>query len=148
MEFAEDTLSDGVSRPVSAGMRQYLRVRRRPALPPLGIPPIYRVKNPFGFMELQDVQELANFFERRVTAYQVASDRGRYFRRRVLRAFVHMALAASTARAAACLDSFGSPSSRVSTCPAVMAPSSKSVFPIDHSASAAPAAMDAVQPLA
>ena len=27
---------------------------------------------PFGFMELQDVQELANFFERRVSAYQVA----------------------------------------------------------------------------
>jgi ribonucleoside-diphosphate reductase beta chain len=26
----------------------------------------------FGFMELQDVQELTNFFERRVSAYQVA----------------------------------------------------------------------------
>ena len=29
-------------------------------------------KNPFAFMDLQDVQELANFFERRVSAYQVA----------------------------------------------------------------------------
>jgi ribonucleoside-diphosphate reductase beta chain len=29
------------------------------------------VKNPFGFMELQDTQELTNFFERRVSAYQV-----------------------------------------------------------------------------
>jgi len=29
------------------------------------------VKNPFGFMELQDVQELTNFFERTVVAYQV-----------------------------------------------------------------------------
>jgi ribonucleoside-diphosphate reductase beta chain len=29
-------------------------------------------KNPFSFMDLQDVQELANFFERRVSAYQVA----------------------------------------------------------------------------
>ena len=28
-------------------------------------------KNPFGFMELQDVQELSNFFERTVSAYQV-----------------------------------------------------------------------------
>ena len=28
-------------------------------------------RNPFGFMELQDVQELTNFFERRVSAYQV-----------------------------------------------------------------------------
>ena len=36
----------------------------------LGIPPVYGSKNPFNFMELQDVQELANFFERRVSAYQ------------------------------------------------------------------------------
>ena len=33
---------------------------------------IFGSKNPFGFMELQDVQELTNFFERRVSAYQVA----------------------------------------------------------------------------
>ena len=26
--------------------------------------------NPFAFLDLQDVQELANFFERRVSAYQ------------------------------------------------------------------------------
>jgi ribonucleoside-diphosphate reductase beta chain len=38
----------------------------------LGMQPIFGSKNPFGFMELQDVQELANFFERRVSAYQVA----------------------------------------------------------------------------
>ena len=31
----------------------------------------YGAKNPFSFMDLQDVQELANFFERRVSAYQV-----------------------------------------------------------------------------
>jgi ribonucleoside-diphosphate reductase beta chain len=31
----------------------------------------YGSKNPFSFMDLQDVQELANFFERRVSAYQV-----------------------------------------------------------------------------
>ena len=36
----------------------------------LGIKPVYGSKNPFNFMELQDVQELANFFERRVSAYQ------------------------------------------------------------------------------
>jgi ribonucleoside-diphosphate reductase beta chain len=29
------------------------------------------VRNPLPFMELQDVQELTNFFERRVSAYQV-----------------------------------------------------------------------------
>ena len=38
----------------------------------LRLPPRYGAKNPFPFMELQDVQELTNFFERRVSAYQVA----------------------------------------------------------------------------
>jgi ribonucleoside-diphosphate reductase beta chain len=33
---------------------------------------MYGSHNPFAFMELQDVQELSNFFERRVSAYQVA----------------------------------------------------------------------------
>jgi ribonucleoside-diphosphate reductase alpha chain len=37
----------------------------------LGMPKRYGAKNPLDFMELQDVQELANFFERRVSAYQV-----------------------------------------------------------------------------
>jgi ribonucleoside-diphosphate reductase beta chain len=31
----------------------------------------YGSKNPFGFLDLQDVQELSNFFERRVSAYQL-----------------------------------------------------------------------------
>ena len=38
----------------------------------LGLAPLYCSKNPFQFMELQDVQEVTNFFERRVSAYQVA----------------------------------------------------------------------------
>jgi ribonucleoside-diphosphate reductase beta chain len=33
--------------------------------------PEWGSRNPFPFMELQDVQELANFFERRVSAYQI-----------------------------------------------------------------------------
>ncbi len=37
----------------------------------LGIEPLYGSANPFGFLELQDVQELSNFFERRVSAYQL-----------------------------------------------------------------------------
>ena len=36
----------------------------------LGLPKQYGSKNPFGFLELQDVQELTNFFERTVSAYQ------------------------------------------------------------------------------
>ncbi len=38
----------------------------------LGISPVFGAKNPFEFMELQDVQELTGFFERRVSAYQVS----------------------------------------------------------------------------
>ena len=38
----------------------------------LGLQKVYGAKNPFSFMDLQDVQELANFFERRVSAYQGA----------------------------------------------------------------------------
>ena len=37
----------------------------------LGLAKHFGSKNPFGFMELQDVQELSNFFERTVSAYQV-----------------------------------------------------------------------------
>jgi ribonucleoside-diphosphate reductase beta chain len=36
----------------------------------LDIAPVFGSRNPFAFMELQDMQELANFFERRVSAYQ------------------------------------------------------------------------------
>jgi ribonucleoside-diphosphate reductase beta chain len=31
----------------------------------------YGTRNPFSFLALQDVQEVTNFFERRVSAYQV-----------------------------------------------------------------------------
>jgi ribonucleoside-diphosphate reductase beta chain len=37
----------------------------------LRLPARYGTRNPFAFMDLQHVQELANFFERRVSAYQV-----------------------------------------------------------------------------
>lgn len=50
----------------------YLRSRPDRRLAALGLAPEYGAKNPFAFMELQDVQELSNFFERRVSAYQVA----------------------------------------------------------------------------
>lgn len=54
-----------------ADMRSYLEHVADRRLQVLGIEPIYGSKNPFAFMELQDVQELSNFFERRVSAYQV-----------------------------------------------------------------------------
>jgi len=68
--FAEDVLSQGVSGISIASMRQYLQYMADRRLTALGIEPIFGSKNPFDFMELQDVQELTNFFERRVSAYQ------------------------------------------------------------------------------
>ena len=51
--------------------RQYLQYVADQRLVRLGLDPVYGSKNPFGFMELQDVQELTNFFERTVVAYQM-----------------------------------------------------------------------------
>jgi ribonucleoside-diphosphate reductase beta chain len=72
MAFAEDVLSLGVSGLSGKDMLEYLRYVADRRLEALGITPVFMSKNPFGFMELQDVQELTNFFERRVSAYQVA----------------------------------------------------------------------------
>ncbi|MEK7858670.1 MAG: ribonucleotide-diphosphate reductase subunit beta [Elusimicrobiota bacterium] len=70
MAFAEDVLSMGVAGMSPRDMRQYLEFVADQRLKALGIGWMFEAKNPFGFMELQDVQELANFFERRVSAYQ------------------------------------------------------------------------------
>ena len=71
MQFAEDLLSGGVAGLSPADMRTYLECVADQRLRQLGFAPRYGARNPFPFMELQDVQELANFFERRVSAYQV-----------------------------------------------------------------------------
>ena len=52
-------------------MREYLEYCADQRLATLGLPKRYGAQNPFAFMDLQDVQELTNFFERRVSAYQV-----------------------------------------------------------------------------
>jgi ribonucleoside-diphosphate reductase beta chain len=71
-KFAEDLLVQGVAGMSLADMRSYLEHVADRRLAALGLEPEFNSKNPFGFMELQDVQELSNFFERRVSAYQVA----------------------------------------------------------------------------
>lgn len=71
MSFAEDVLEFGVAGMSVQDMRQYLEFVADQRLESLRIAPRYNVKNPFQFMELQDMQELANFFERRVSAYQM-----------------------------------------------------------------------------
>jgi ribonucleoside-diphosphate reductase beta chain len=72
MAFAEDVLSLGVGGHSTSDMLQYLEYVADRRLEALGISPVFGAQNPFGSMELQDVQELTNFFERRVSAYQVA----------------------------------------------------------------------------
>jgi ribonucleoside-diphosphate reductase beta chain len=71
MSFAEDVLGFGIAGLSEKDMRSYLEYVADQRLVTLGIAPVYMSKNPFDFMELQDVQELTNFFERRVSAYQV-----------------------------------------------------------------------------
>lgn len=71
VQFAEDLLGQGVSGMSIADMREYLQHVADRRLGQLGLDPIYGSRNPFTFMELQDVQELSNFFERRVSAYQI-----------------------------------------------------------------------------
>ena len=71
-QFADDLLSGGVAGLSIRDMRQYLGYVADSRLMRLGINPVFHCKNPFAFMDLQDVQELTNFFERRVSAYQVA----------------------------------------------------------------------------
>ena len=70
MTFAEDLVSNGIAGLSLNDMRQYLEFIADQRLANLNIAPRYNAKNPFSFMELQDMQELANFFERRVSAYQ------------------------------------------------------------------------------
>ncbi len=69
--FAHDTLSGGVAGLSIKDMRQYLEYCADQRMVQLGMPRHFGSSNPFPFMDLQDVQELTNFFERRVSAYQV-----------------------------------------------------------------------------
>ena len=71
VQFAEDVLSGGVAGISTRDMRQYLQHCADNHFAKLGMAKQYHVRNPLPFMELQDVQELTNFFERRVSAYQV-----------------------------------------------------------------------------
>ncbi len=71
-QFAADVLAQGVAGLSLRDMRRYLEYVADQRLLQLGLKPRFGASNPFPFMTLQDVQELTNFFERRVSAYQLA----------------------------------------------------------------------------
>ncbi len=72
LQFSQDLLEGGVAGLSTGDMREYLQYVADQRLDRLGMKKIFGSRNPFDFMDLQDVQELTNFFERRVSAYQVA----------------------------------------------------------------------------
>lgn len=69
-QFADDLLQFGVTGMSPKDMRTYLEYLADQRLDQLGYKPQYGSQNPFPFIALQDMPELANFFERRVSAYQ------------------------------------------------------------------------------
>ncbi len=71
MLFSKEILDQGIAGLSGRDMKTYLEYIADLRFERLGMDKVYNVKNPFDFMELQDTQELANFFERRVSAYQV-----------------------------------------------------------------------------
>jgi ribonucleoside-diphosphate reductase beta chain len=71
-QFAEDLLEGGVAGLTVKEVREYLEYVADQRLANLDLPKHFGTRNPLTFMELQDVQELSNFFERRVSSYQVA----------------------------------------------------------------------------
>ncbi|MET9858428.1 ribonucleotide-diphosphate reductase subunit beta [Streptomyces smyrnaeus] len=72
LQFARDLCGEGLPGMNTESMRQYLQAVADQRLRRLGFAERYGASNPFSFMELQNVQELTNFFERRASAYQVA----------------------------------------------------------------------------
>jgi ribonucleoside-diphosphate reductase beta chain len=69
--FAADMLAENIPGLPLSDMRRYLEYTADRRLEQLGYSASYGVRNPLDFMLLQDVQELTNFFERRVSAYSV-----------------------------------------------------------------------------
>jgi ribonucleoside-diphosphate reductase beta chain len=68
--FAQDVLELGVAGMSAKDMKSYLEFIADQRLLSLGLNKIFKSQNPFNFLELQNVQELTNFFERRVSSYQ------------------------------------------------------------------------------
>ncbi len=72
-QFAEDLLGRGVVGLSAGDVRRYLEYCADQRLTTLGLPKLYGTRNPLTFMDLQDVQEVANFFERHCRPIRSAS---------------------------------------------------------------------------
>lgn len=72
-QFAKDVLDVGVAGMNSKDMLEYLQYLGNQRLTRLGLSKAYTANNPFHFMELQDVAENTNFFERTVSAYSIGT---------------------------------------------------------------------------
>jgi len=70
-QFSEDVLSLGIAGMSNTDMKEYLQFHADQRLKRLGMEPMFGSKQPFTFMDLQDIQELTNFFERTVSSYQI-----------------------------------------------------------------------------
>jgi ribonucleoside-diphosphate reductase beta chain len=70
-QFAEEALALGVAGMTKEQMLEYLQYIGDARRIRLGMAPKYNKKNPFPFMELQDLSSHTNFFERTVSDYAV-----------------------------------------------------------------------------
>ena len=71
-EFVTDALPVDLIGMNATLMRQYIEFVADRLLDELGCPKVYKVKNPFDFMEMISLQGKTNFFEKRVGDYQKA----------------------------------------------------------------------------
>lgn len=71
VQFSSDLLYEGVAGLSKKDMEKYIKFVADQRILSLGLDPLYNSKNPFSFMEQQDVIGMSNFFERRVSQYQV-----------------------------------------------------------------------------
>lgn len=72
MSFCEDAVMFGLPGINAKNMREFLELCANKHLARLGFDTVFECKtNPYPFMNLQNVQSLTNFFERKVADYQV-----------------------------------------------------------------------------
>lgn len=74
--FAKDVLEEGAIGLSVQGIEDYLKFMADKHCKRMGIDYNFGGKNVFDFMVLQDLNDVANFFERKVSAYQIGTARG------------------------------------------------------------------------